>query len=546
MRIETSTQANGLGSDLVGAMARDSNGDLWVATLAGLSRLDASRIESFSAADGLSSNVVTTLLPQEHGTLLIGSQDHGLDRWDGRKFSAASGSGSKETTIRAILDDGRGHLWFATGDGIARCDEKALGAGHGGTACANWIGFGAADGLRSREMASNSHPSAWRARDGHLWFASPKGLVEVDPAHFSVNTLPPPVELERFSVDDLDQALRAADFRLKVPAGRVHFEFEYAGLSFVAPQKVRYRYMLEGFDHEWTDAGPRRTAYYTNIPPGKYTFRVQAANNDGIWNTTGASVGFELEPHFYQTVWFYALLLAIMASGVVLLVKQRLRHAEGEFKAVLGERSRIAREIHDTLAQGYVGISAHLEVLAELLRTRKLDESARQLDLTRSYVRAGLADARQSIWALRTQDSRETTLPVRLRRIVEAGGNGGVEAEFSVFGAYRPLPPGTELELLRVGQEAIHNVKKHAGAKHLLVQLEYGPESIALEVRDDGRGGVMTGEPPSGHYGLTGMRERAAAIGGHLEVTSAPGEGTAVRLSAPAPRVTREQTGDTH
>jgi ligand-binding sensor domain-containing protein len=303
MRMQTYTQANGLGSDLVGAMARDSNGDLWVATLAGLSRVHAGRIESFSTADGLSSKVVTTLLPRADGTLLIGTQDHGLDKWDGRKFSAATGSGAKDSTIRAILDDGRGHLWFATGDGIARCDEKAPNAGQSGPVCANWIEFGSADGLRSREMASNSHPSAWRSRDGHLWFASPKGLLEVDPAHFSINTVPPPVELERFSVDDLDQALRAAEPRLRVPAGRVHFEFEYAGLSFVAPQKVRYRYMLEGFDHTWTDAGPRRTAYYTNIPPGKYTFRVQAANNDGIWNTTGASVGFELEPHFYQTVW---------------------------------------------------------------------------------------------------------------------------------------------------------------------------------------------------------------------------------------------------
>jgi len=546
LRMETYTQANGLGSDLVGAMARDLAGNLWIATLAGLSRLRAGRIESFSDADGLSSNVVTTLLPQADGTVLIGTQDHGLDKWNGRKFTATTGSGSKETTIRAILDDGEGHLWFATGDGIARCDEKLPGAERSGPVCANWIEFGAADGLRSREMASNSHPSAWRSRDGHLWFASPKGLVEVDPTHFSINMLPPPVELERFSVDDLDQALRAAEPRLSLPAGRVHFEFDYAGLSFVAPQKVRYRYMLEGFDHNWTEAGSRRTAYYTNIPPGKYTFRVQAANNDGIWNTTGASVGFELEPRFYQTIWFYALLLAIIASGVVLLMKQRLRHAEGEFKAVLGERSRIAREIHDTLAQGYVGISAHLEVLAELLRMRKLDESARQLDLTRSHVREGLADARQSIWALRTQDSRETTLPVKLRRIVEAAGNGGIEAEFSVFGAYRPLRPETELELLRVGQEAIHNVKKHAGARHLLVQLEYGPETIALEVRDDGRGGAIAGEPQSGHFGLTGMRERAAAIGGRLEVTSAAGEGTAVRLSAPAPRVTREQTGDTH
>jgi len=268
---------------------------------------------------------------------------------------------------------------------------------------------------------------------------------------------------------------------------------------------------------------------------------VQAANNDGLWNTKGAALAFELRPRFYQTAWFYALLLAVAAGMVVLLLRLRLRRAEGEFRAVLGERNRIAREIHDTLAQGYVGISVQLEVLAELLRMNKPEAAANHLNLTRGYVREGLADARQSIWALRSQDSGETTLPVRLRRMAEAEGGHGLEAKFCIFGAYRPMPPGTEQEFLRVAQEAIHNVRKHAGAHHLFVQLEYGPEKIALEVRDDGRGFAANEklEPKPGHYGLTGMRERAAAIGGTLEVTSEPGAGTTVRLCASPPREAR-------
>jgi signal transduction histidine kinase len=408
------------------------------------------------------------------------------------------------------------------------------------------IEFGIADGLHSRETATNSHPSAWRSRDGHLWFATPKGLVEVDPAHFPVNAIPPPVALERFQVDDVSQILRGTGAVLKVPAGHVRFEFDYAGLSFVAPLKVRYRYMLEGFDHGWTEAGARRNAYYTNIPPGKYTFRVQAANNDGLWNTEGAALSFELRPHFYQTWWFYALLLACVVAAIVLLLRRRLNLAQREFRAVLGERSRIAREIHDTLAQGYVGISVQLELLAELLRQRKLDDAGKHLDKTRDYVREGLADARQSIWALRTQDADETTLPVKLRRIAEAAGGGGLNSNFSLFGAYRSLPAETERELLRIAQEAVHNVKKHAGASQLWVELDYGPGTIALEVRDDGRGGAVDRAhvTSSGHFGLTGMRERAAAIGGELEVESAPGTGTSVRLRAPAPEAAREQTGE--
>ncbi|MGO9937894.1 MAG: two-component regulator propeller domain-containing protein [Terracidiphilus sp.] len=530
---ETFTQANGLGSDLVGAMARDSNGSLWIATFAGLSRLKDGKIANFTTANGLSSNVVTALLPRQGGTLLVGTQGHGWNLWDGEKFSAVQSSELKNTSVRAILDDGMNHLWFATGHGIARCDCKMT------ADCTHWVEFGPADGLRSRETAINSHPSAWRSRDGHLWFATPKGLVEVDPAHFPVNSLPPPVVVERFAVDDVD-SLHAADSSVRIPAGHNHFQFEYAGLSFVAPQKVRYRYKLDGFDRDWTDAGARRVAYYTNIPPGKYTFRVLAANNDGLWNQQGTALQFELEPHFYQTLWFYVLLSLAIAALVVLLLKRRLLVAEREFKAVLGERNRIAREIHDTLAQGYVGISVQLEVLAELLRLKKVDAATKQLDTTRTHVREGLAEARQSIWALRSQDSGEKTLPVRLRRVTEGAGGRGFEAKFSVFGAYRPLPPGKEREILRVAQEAIHNVEKHAGAQQLSVRLDYGPAEIALEVRDDGRG-FTTGEDTAaapGHYGFTGMRERAAAIGGTLEVTSEPGKGTSVRLHAPAPRET--------
>ncbi len=530
--MQTYTQAMGLGSDLVGAMARDARGNLWVATLAGLSRLAGGKITNYTTANGLSSNVVTALLPRNNGALVIGTQDYGWTLWDGEKFSASRDKNVNQTSIHAILEDGSNHLWFATDNGIARCDCTMT------ADCSHWITFGPTDGLRSRETATNSHPSAWRSHDGKLWFATPKALVEVDPAHFPINTIPPPVVVERFAVDDVDQALHAADLSLRVPAGHVHFQFDYAGLSFTAPQKVRYRYMLEGFDRGWTEAGARHTAYYTNIPPGQYTFRVQAANNDGLWNTQGAALRFELRPHFYQTVWFYILLAAATAGLIVLLLRERLRRAEREFSAVLGERNRIAREIHDTLAQGYVGISVQLEVLTELLRHNKVEAATRHLDTTRGYVREGLADARQSIWALRSQDSGEKTLPVRLRRVTEQAGGHGVEAIFSIYGAYRPLPPGTERELLRVAQEAIHNVKKHAGARHLWVQLEYGLADVALEVRDDGRGFAASKDAVSqpGHYGLTGMRERAAMIGGTLEVTSEPESGTTVRLRAPAPK----------
>jgi signal transduction histidine kinase/ligand-binding sensor domain-containing protein len=543
--LETFTQANGLGSDLVGSLARDSIGNLWVATLAGLSRLQNENgakpgITNFTSANGLSSNVITALLPRANGSMIVGTQEHGWSYWNGERFSPAGPHGLDQTTIHAVLDDGGNHLWFATGNGIARCDCDSAGG------CSGWVEFGPADGLRGRETATNSHPSAFRSRDNLLWFATPKGLVAIDPAHFPINRTPPPVALVRFAVDDVDQAPNGSAPQLKIAAGHVHFQFDYAGLSFTAPQKVRYRYMLEGFDHRWTEAGARRTAYYTNIPQGHYTFRVQAANNDGVWNTEGAALQFELRPHFYQTIWFYLLLAAFSAGLVVLLLRLRLLRAEREFRAVLGERSRIAREVHDTLAQGYVAVSVQLEVISELLRHDKTQAAARQLDTARKFVREGLDDARQSIWALRSQDSTENTLPVTIRRVTEQADGNNVESSFSLYGAYRPLPSDTERTFLRVAQEAIHNVRKHANAQHLWVQLEYGPGEIALVVRDDGQGFAMkngTSSPP-GHYGLTGMQERAETIRGTLEVTSTPGGGTTVRLQAPAPREAKERSGE--
>ena len=541
------TQSTGLGSDLVGAMARDTRGNLWVATLAGLSRLRDVQLQgnakpsitNFTATNGLSSNVITSLLPRNDGTLLIGTNGQGWNLWDGQHFSPVARTNLNHTTIHAILDDEHGHLWFATANGIARCDCDMAGG------CSHWMEFGPADGLRGREMATNSHPSAWHSRDGWLWFATPKGLVAIDPAHFPVNTVSPPVALIRFAADDVDQPLHS-DGSLKVQAGHNHFQFDYAGLSFTAPQKVRYRYMLEGFDHQWTEAGVRHSAYYTNIPPGNYTFRVQAANNDGVWNVQGAALAFTLRPHFYQTIWFYILLAALAAGLIVLILRLRLLRAKRQFDAILSERARIAREVHDTLAQGYVGVSVQLEVLSELLRHKNTDAAIKQLDSARQNVREGLAEARQSIWALRSQEDGENTLPVKLRRATEQANGHGIEAAFSLYGAYRSMPPGMEREFLRVGQEAIHNVKKHAGARHLTVQLEYGPAEIALEVRDDGRGfdtsqGFIS---PPGHYGLTGMRERADVIGGTLEVSSEPGSGTTVRLQVMTPHATQERSGE--
>jgi signal transduction histidine kinase len=356
-----------------------------------------------------------------------------------------------------------------------------------------------------------------------------KGVAVIDPEHAKLNLVPPPVALESVSIDDqtFDPG-KATD----VPPGHSRFSFEYAGLSFVSPHTVRFKYKLEGFDRNWIDAGTRRAAYYTNIPPGRYRFRVSARNNDGIWNESGTSFAFRLRPHFYQTYWFDFLILVGLALVAYEIYRWRVRQVEAQFSAVLAERNRIAREIHDTLAQGFVAVSVQLELIGRMLSIST--ESAReQLKVASMAVQNGLSEARRSIWELRSQPSGEEDLPARLSNIAkQATSSSGVKVDFQVVGAYRPLRPEVENELLRIAQEAVANVVRHADAKQIKIDLNFHAKKLRMTIADDGRGFTrqQNSSGPDGHFGLKGMQERADQIDAELIVKSAPGHGTQISV----------------
>lgn len=563
--MHTWTTANGLGSDLVGAVAETGDGSLWVATLHGLSQLHVDRAggtgvglaRNFTTTEGLSGNVITALANADK-MLWMGTQSHGLTLWDGSQFHAIPTAVAAQlpSAIHGILLDETHHLWITSDDGLFRVDALALMGcilrGECNTAGKLTIDhFTTADGLRSRETSNNSHPTLLRGHDGRLWFTTPRGVVTVDPQHFVPLPAEPPVVIERFAVDDHSLPVNHQSTAM-IPAGHLRFQFDYAGLSFAAPQKLRYEYKLEGFDRVWTEAGMRRTAYYTNIPPGHYRFRVRAAMGDPV-NTTQlseADLDFVLRPHFYQTLWFYLLLALLLAGLILAVIRWRLSLARKEFGVVMAERNRIAREIHDTLAQGYVGISVQLEVLGELLRHNRSETAAKHLALTQTHVRDSLEDARRSIWALRSQDATEQTLPIRLRRMMEKAQNSSqrnrMTTSLNVHGAYRSLAPKAEEELLRIAQEAIQNAQKHSQATELTVRLEYHERMLVLSVTDNGIGfsAPDAGTPlhsPEGHYGLTGMRERAALIGASITLSSVPGNGTTLLVEVAAPDTSARQ-----
>lgn len=541
----TISHAAGLKSDLIGALLHTREpsyqgqaADLWIATLNGLSRLRNGQITTFSTHDGLSGEVITSLLQDSSGTLWVGTNGHGLNYLSPSGFIAVHHPGLP-ATVQSILQDDQGSLWLTSGQGITRVSATELQACSGSVACTARVNtYGSSDGMPTSETSVIGHPSAWKSSRGTLWFATRKGIAITTPAHLQEDNTPPPVAIERFTVDDLDRAI--AGSQQTVGPGHTRYTFDYIALSFAAPSKVLYRYILEGFDKQWTQAGNRRSAYYTNLPPRTYRFRVQAANQDGIWNDTGSSLSFVVQPPFYRRLWFILVSLILLALIWVLLYRLRVQRIRSQFDAVLAERARIAREIHDTLAQDFVGVSVQLELASQLLIHADAAAATQQLDRTRDYVRRGLEAARRSIWELRASNAQDT-LPTRLSRLADqvsqssqSSGNK-LHITVDIGGTYRPLAPALESEVLRIAQEALANVLRHAAARNAAIVLRYQPTRLLLTITDDGQGFQTADESfvSRGHFGLHGMRERAAQINGYITFDSVVGQGTTVTLDAP-------------
>jgi len=534
--VETITSASGLRSELIGALLRmraapgsTSAGDLWIATLQGLSRLHDGHLTTYTTADGLAGNVITSLAQDSTGAVWIGARDGGLTRFADGRFTAFHEAGLPHEVESLVLDS-LGSLWLASRRGIARVGLASLTGCVDIATCSPSVShYGYSNGLPSEEISATGHPASWRTTNGELWFATRKGVAIVDPAHVSETAAMFPVAIERFVVDDVEQPNVTSN--LKIAPGHASFNIQYAGLSYSAPSRVRYRYQLEGIDRHWIDAGARRTAYYTNLPPGAYLFRVEAVAADGVWGANSAELHFRVLPPFYRRLWFYLLCALLVGAIVYLAYRLRLRQLNSRFDAVLAERNRIAREIHDTLAQGFVGISVHLELVAQALSAADVTAAGRRIQDTQQLVRDGLADARQSIWELRTLAAQDS-LPTRLAKAVELAAQRGTAARLDVTGTYRPLSPKLEGEILRISQEAMANAMRHAHANTVRATLRYGVEHIVLTIEDDGRGFSVADTPAAGdHFGLQGMRERAAEIGAQLEVDSAPGYGTRITLT---------------
>jgi signal transduction histidine kinase len=397
--------------------------------------------------------------------------------------------------------------------------------------------FGAGDGLRSRPH-SHSRNAIVQGGDGRLWIATQTGTVWLDPANISLTRTPPRVAVSALSADRVYRDPST----ITLPAGTSNIQIDFAMLAFSNPRSAHVRYRIEGQDPDWIEAGARRQAFYTNLRPGKYAFRLMASNDDGVSSASTASVGFELLPAFHQTRWFFA--LCVVAAAVMLWIAYLLRvrqlstRMQQLHEERMDERMSIAHELHDTLLQGVLSTSMQLQVLAMQIQP----ESKPLLDHILNRMAGVIEEGRQALRGLRASDGHQSLEQVFSEMKKElAGDDVGSGRGFSggfrviVAGDRRPLPPALRDEIYRIGREALVNAFRHAQANNVEVEVEFFEKRLVLRVRDDGRG-IDPAVLQSGldnHFGLPGMRERADTIGGQLRVISRPGAGTEIELSVP-------------
>jgi signal transduction histidine kinase/streptogramin lyase len=379
---------------------------------------------------------------------------------------------------------------------------------------------------------STFQPAVSKSPDGRLWFVNDAGLQMIDPDRLQKNITPPPVYVEEVRADRKVYRLGGL---VRLPARSRDIEIGYTALSFSVPQKVRFRYRLDGRDQDWQDAGNRRQVFYTDLAPGRYRFHVMASNNDGVWNEVGAMFDFSVDAAYYQTRWFQALCSTVLLAAILAVYRYRLGQIAREFNLRLqervNERTRIARDLHDTLLQSFQGLILRLQVVDDLL-----PEGTAKAELEKSLERAdqAIAEGRSVVHDLRSSVTTANDLPESLRTLgEELAAESTAACRLVMDGAPRDLQPTIRDEIYRIAREALRNAVTHAGARNIETEVAYTEREFRLRIRDDGQGipSEILGQGRPGHYGLSGMRERAKQFGGKLEIWSGAGTGTEIELT---------------
>lgn len=541
----------------VHAFGEDRPGRIWMSNFDGVFRLEGDRWNEVLPSDGKPFREVTCFLSESDDTWWMGTLSDGLIRWRGDQVRRINRSqGLPVRGVYAMLSDGLGNFWMASGQGIARATRESLnGLADGEVSQFSGQLLDPSDGLASGECPGGQQPIAARDAQGRLWFATLKGVAMVDPAQFQANTVLPAAIIEslvytletRSTSAGIPVERRVAgpfEGELELPPGSQRIEVHYTAPSFGSPNKVRFQYRLEGGDDVWRGAGVRRVAYFENLAPGRYRFQVKASNDDGLWNPEPTTLAFQVRPHFWQTPAFRGVMGLVLVGATLLWNRQRQRQLretsdhQARFTRQLiesqeAERARIARELHDDLCQR----------LARLA----IDTGQVEMAMVTPTERRALGEVREGLVRI-SEDVHELSYGLHPSILVDLGlvealkaegerlsRRNPVEIQFRVSGVPDVVPPDPALCLFRVAEEALHNVVRHANARHVEVSLRAEDGGLQLAIQDDGIGFDPRLESRRPSLGLTGMRERITLLGGTLDIESAPGSGSLIVAWLPLP-----------
>jgi signal transduction histidine kinase len=525
------------------ALAADPKGGIWVSTVAGdLARFQNGALQTFPLK--LKGDIPRQIEAEPDGSVLVAAPNDGL-------FSLRNGDIQRLTKknglpcdgVLAFIRDDQKNWWLEAPCGYLSIADSEMQRwwAHPDTVVQYQL-FDTLDGALTHKVDFN--PAA-TSPDGRLWFATV--LVQtIDPRHLLFNKLPPPVHIEQIIADHQAREVDSdANLNVGLPPRVRDLEIDYTALSLVAPQKVRFRYKLEGRDTGWQEPGTRRQAFYTDLRPGKYRFHVIACNNDGVWNEEGASLDFNITPAWYQTNWFRVACAATFLLLLWLIYQLRLRQLRHEFsiglEARVNERTRIARELHDTLLQSFHGLLLRFQTVYALLPSRP-EEAKQSLGSVIDQAAQAITESRDAVQGLRSSTIESNDLAAAIRSFGEELLADETNRDPAVFhvqveGTPRDLNPILRDEVYRIACEALRNAFRHAKARQIEAEIRYDGGHFGLRVRDDGKGidpTVLGGDGRQGHYGLHGMRERAEVVGGKLTVWSDLNSGAEVELSIPA------------
>jgi ligand-binding sensor domain-containing protein/signal transduction histidine kinase len=533
-KVETYTATNGLAGNDITAICKGISDQLWIGTDNGLSRWTGTGFVNLTTRDGLSHNHINALYTDAGGVLWVGTKGGGLNRLhrDGRITTYTTRDGLFNDEVYEILEDNSGHLWMSCRRGIFRVSRQQLDDfDTKKISRINCTAFGREDGLATVQCNGVAKPAGWKSRDGRLWFATIRGAVAVA-ANLKLNEQPPEVRIEEAILDGKVMPLdysSADDLPvLHIPPGRGRLEIHYTALSLQAAEKNRFKYQLENVDGDWVDVGYQRAAVYPKVSPGRYKFRVIASNNDGVWNETGAQLLLRVAPHFWQTWWFRTMLLL----GPLLLAVLFYRARVARLRELENLRIRIAADLHDDVGSRLTKVAMVTE-LAERETPEGSPGKTHIHNITRT-VRDITRAMDEIVWTINPRnDTLENLANYIFHYAQEYFQDTGVRCRLDLPSVLPERRISTEERhnLFMAVKEALNNILKHAAATEVRIALQITDEALDIVVMDDGHGMASGNLDPTGE-GLANMRQRLDKIGGEFKLRSRA-NGTTITLRLP-------------